>query len=80
LITKILVGVDGSENSEKTLDCALEIATELKEGYAPSQIVETAAKGQFGLIVLGHRGDSQIKNSFVEAQAKESPTKQHALC
>ena len=142
LITKILVGVDGSENSEKALDYALEIAdkfsasvhilnvfqpppelgyqpnmlqqpqasgypqepigyqsniasfikdlrkvheavlsraaeratklkpalkitAELKEGDAPSQIVETAANGQFDLIVIGHRGDSKIKELFL---------------
>ncbi len=142
LITKILVGIDGSENSEKALDCALEIAdkfsaavlilnvfqvppefgyqinmfqqssssaypqrpigyqpnivsvidelrkmheavlskateratklkpalkitAELKEGYPPSQIVETAVNGEFDLIVIGHRGDSQIKELFL---------------
>ena len=142
LITKILVGVDGSENSEKALDYALEIAdrfsasvlilnvfqpppefgyqinpfqqstssaypqrqigyqpntasiiddlkkmheailskaterasklkpalkitAELKEGYPPSQIVETATNGEFDLIVLGHRGNSQIKELFL---------------
>jgi nucleotide-binding universal stress UspA family protein len=138
LITKILVGVDGSKNSEKTLDYALEIAdkfsasililnvfqpppesgyqanmfsqfpasgspqdtigdqsnmsafikdlrkmheailskaveraiklkpmlkiaTELKEGNTPSQLIETAAKGGFDLIVVGHMGESGIK-------------------
>jgi nucleotide-binding universal stress UspA family protein len=139
---KILVGVDGSENSEKALDCALEIADkfsasvlilnvfqppqefryqlntyqqppasgyyeksseyqpniaslikdlrnvheailskateratklkpnlkitfELKEGDASSQIVETATNGEFDLIVIGHRGDSEIKELFL---------------
>ena len=138
MITKILVGVDSSENSEKALDYALEIAekfsasililnvfqpppefgyqgsmfsptpaseypqntigdqpnmsafikdlqkvheavlskaairaiklkpmikitTELKEGNTPSQIIETAANGGFDLIVIGHMGDSPIK-------------------
>ena len=138
LITKILVGVDGSKNSEKALDYALEIAdkfsasililnvfqpppefgyqanmssqspasgypqdaigdqsnlsafvkdlrkvheailskageraiklkpmlkitTELKEGNTPSQIIETAANGGFDLIVVGHMGESEIK-------------------
>jgi nucleotide-binding universal stress UspA family protein len=142
VITKILVGVDGSENSEKALDYALEIAEkfsavvqilnvfqpppeieyqlnmfqqtpasgypgdqigyhsnmaafirdlrktheailsraieratklkpalkitgEFKEGDASSQIVETAAKGQFDLIVLGHKGDSKITEFFL---------------
>ena len=141
LITKILVGVDGSENSEKALDYALEIAekfsssvmilnvfqpppelgyqpnmlqqtsmsgypqdsigyppnmafikdlrnvhetvlskvteratklkpaleitAELKEGDAASQIVETAANGQFDLIVVGHRGGSKINELFL---------------
>jgi nucleotide-binding universal stress UspA family protein len=133
LITKIHVGVDGSENSEKAMDYALEIAekfsasvlilnvfqlppeivnqlnmfqqppssgyspesmdyqsiikefrkvheavlsrateratkrkpalkitAELKEGDASSQIVETAANGEFDLIVIGHRRGSQI--------------------
>jgi len=138
LITKILVGVDGSKNSEKTLDYALEIAekfsasililnvfqpppefgyqanmstqfpasgypqnaigdqlnmsafikdlrkvheavlskaaerviklkpmlkitTELKEGNTSSQIIETAINGGFDLIVVGHMGESGIK-------------------
>jgi nucleotide-binding universal stress UspA family protein len=138
LITKILVGVDGSKNSEKALDHALEIAekfsasililnvfqpppesgykanmfsqspasgypqdtigdqsnmsafikdlrkvheavlskaaeraiklkpmikitTELKEGNTPFQIIETAANGGFDLIVVGHMGESEIK-------------------
>ena len=135
MITKILVGVDGSKNSEKALDYALEIAerfsasililnvfqpppefgyqskmlsefpasqdtigvqsnmstfiedlreiheavlskaaeraiklkpkleitTELKEGNTPSQIIATAANGGFDLIVVGHLGESEIK-------------------
>ena len=138
MITKILVGVDGSKNSEKALDHALEIAekfsasililnvfqtppesgykanmfsqsptsgypqdtigdqsnmsafikdlrkvheavlskaaeraiklkpmlkitTELKEGNTPSQIIEAAANGGFDLIVVGHMGESEIK-------------------
>jgi nucleotide-binding universal stress UspA family protein len=142
VITKILVGVDGSENSEKALDYALEIAdkfsayvlilnvfqpppeseyqlnslqqspaaaysqepqgfrsniaffikdlrkvheavlsraaeratklkptlkitAELKEGDVSSQIVETAANGEFDLIVIGHRGYSKIKELFL---------------
>jgi nucleotide-binding universal stress UspA family protein len=140
VITKILVGVDGSENSKKALDKAVEIAdkfdasvlilnvfqpppefaynlnmfpqpsgnpqeptsyqsnmtssikdlrkiheevlskaiekatklkptlkitAELREGNAASQIVETAANGEFDLIVIGHRGDSEIKELFL---------------
>jgi nucleotide-binding universal stress UspA family protein len=138
LITKILVGIDGSEKSQKTLDYALEIAekfsasihilnvfelppeygnqpsiavsgipqeqigylpnlvsltkelrviheailsgatdratklkpkltitSELKEGDSHSQIVETAANGQFDLIVIGHRGDSKFNELFL---------------
>ena len=136
MITKILVGVDGSENSEKALDKALEIAekfsavvlilnvfqppaefefnlnlyqqgsgqtqvttgylsiikefqkiheailskaieratklnpalkitAELKEGNASTQIVETAKNGEFDLIVIGHRGDSEFKELFL---------------
>jgi nucleotide-binding universal stress UspA family protein len=133
LITKILVGIDNSENSEKALNYALEIAdkfsasvlilnvfqpppefeyqpnilqqpidyqsntasfikdlrkvheallskateratklkpdlkinAELKEGDTSSQIVETAVNGQFDLIVIGHRGDSKIRELFL---------------
>jgi nucleotide-binding universal stress UspA family protein len=142
LITKILVGIDGSKNSEKALDYALEIAekfsasililnvfqpppefgypanipsqlspsgypqdtiglqsnlsvfiqdlrkvhetvlskaakkaiklkplirinTELKEGNTPSQIIATAADGGFDLIVLGHLGESEIKEFLI---------------
>ena len=141
LITKILVGVDGSENSEKALVFALEIAEKfsssvhilnvyqpppesgyqlnslqipataypqeqpgypsitvsserdlrklhetilsrvtekatklkpaikissvLRDGDVPLQIVETAERGQFDLIVLGHRGDSKVNELFL---------------
>lgn len=139
LITKILVGVDGSESSEKVLDYALEIAekfsasililnvfqlppefeyqlnmlqqpidnqsnmtsiikdlrkiheailsrateratkltpnlkitAELKEGDASSQIVETAAKGKFDLIVLGHSGDRKIKELLLGSTSEK---------
>jgi len=148
LITKILVGVDNSENSEKALNYALEIAdkfsasvlilnvfqpppefeyqsnmlqqpsafgspqeqmgnqsnmasfvkdlrkvheavlskateratklkpnltisAELKEGAASSQIVETAVNGQFDLIVIGHRGDSKIKELFLGSTSEK---------
>ena len=43
----------------------IKITFELKEGYTPSKIVEAAADGEFDLIVLGHRGDSQIKELFL---------------
>jgi nucleotide-binding universal stress UspA family protein len=55
----------------KTLESAiklkpnLKIASELKEGDVSSQIVETAANGEFDLIVIGHRGDSKIKELFL---------------
>ena len=39
----------------------LKITTELTEGITPSQIIATAAEGGFDLIVLGHMGDSEIK-------------------
>lgn len=139
MITKILVGVDNSENSEKALDYALEVAekfsasvlilnvfqpppefeyqpnmlqqpidyqsntasfikelrkvheavlsrateratklkpnlkitVELKEGDASSQIVETAANGQFDLIVMGHRGDSKIRELFLGSTSEK---------
>ena len=44
---------------------ALEITAELKEGDPSSQIVETATNGQFDLIVIGHRGNSKIKELFL---------------
>ena len=43
----------------------LKITTELKEGNASSQIVETAANGEFDLIVIGHRGGSKINELFL---------------
>lgn len=43
----------------------LKITAELKEGDSPSQIVETAANGQFDLIVIGHRGDSKFNELFL---------------
>ena len=39
----------------------LKIATELKEGNTPFQIIETAANGGFDLIVVGHMGENEIK-------------------
>ncbi len=39
----------------------LKITTELKEGNTSSQIIATAAEGGFDLIVVGHLGDSEIK-------------------
>jgi nucleotide-binding universal stress UspA family protein len=148
LITKILVGIDGSKNSEKTLDYALEIAekfsasililnvfqpppefgyqtnmytqapastypqntigdqsnisdftkdlrkiheavlsnaakraiklkpllritTELKEGNTPSQIIETATKGGFDLIIVGHMGESGIKEFLLGSTSEK---------
>jgi nucleotide-binding universal stress UspA family protein len=44
---------------------ALKITAELTEGDAPSQIVETAANGEFDLIVIGHRGNSRIQELFL---------------
>lgn len=139
MIPKILVGVDGSENSEKALDYALEVAekfsasvlilnvfqpppefeyqptmlqqlidnqsnmasfikdlrkvheavlsrateratklkpnleitAELKEGDASSKIVETATNGQFDMIVIGHRGDSKIKELLLGSTSEK---------
>ena len=39
----------------------LKITIELKEGNTPSQIIETATNGGFDLIVVGHMGESEIK-------------------
>ncbi len=147
LITKILVGVDGSENSEKALDYALEVAdkfsasvlvlnvfqpppdfeylnmfpkpqasgypqesidypsvindlkkmhenvlskateratklkpalkitAQLKEGYPPSQIIETAANSEIDLIVLGH---SKTKELFLGSTCER--VAHHAGC
>jgi nucleotide-binding universal stress UspA family protein len=149
LITKILVGVDGSKNSKKALDYALEIAdqfsasvlilnvfqppvelsyqsimnspavmasdypqnmvgdqsrvgaitkdlrkvhetilsnaaksaiklkpmlkitTELKEGNTASQIIEVATKGGFDLIVVGHMGESEIKEFLLGSTSEK---------
>ncbi len=150
MITKILVGVDGSKNSEKALDYAVEIAdkfsasililhvfqpppelgfgyqeemlaqyaksenpkdtigdqpnlsafikglrkvheailskagerairlkpklkitTELKEGNTPSQIIGTAANGGFDLIVVGHMGESEIKEFLLGSTSEK---------
>lgn len=139
MITKILVGIDGSENSEKALIYALDFAekfsasvlllnvfqppqefeyqlslpqqstdyksnaasfikdlrnvhevvlskateratklkptlkinAELKEGDASTQIVETAANGQFDLIVIGHRGHSKINELFLGSTSEK---------
>ena len=43
----------------------LKITAELREGNAASQIVETATNGEFDLIVIGHRGGSEIKELFL---------------
>ncbi|MGO8805984.1 MAG: universal stress protein [Candidatus Bathyarchaeia archaeon] len=43
----------------------LKITSELKEGDASLQIVETAKNEEFDLIVIGHRGDSKIKELFL---------------
>ncbi len=148
MITKILVGVDGSKNSEKALDYALEVAekfsasvlilnvfqpppefgyqantfsqfpmsgypqdtigsqpnmsafikdlrkvheeilskaaeraiklkpmlkitTELKEGNTSSQIIEAAANGDFDLIVVGHFGESEIKEFLLGSTSEK---------
>jgi nucleotide-binding universal stress UspA family protein len=47
------------------LNPTLKITSELKEEDASSQIVETAENGKFDLIVIGHRGDSKIKEFFL---------------
>ena len=44
---------------------SLKITTELKEGNTPSQIIETAANGGFDLIVVGHMGESEIKEFLI---------------
>jgi nucleotide-binding universal stress UspA family protein len=43
----------------------LKISAELREGDVSSQIIETADYGQFDLIVIGHKGDSKIKELFL---------------
>ncbi len=150
LITKILVGLDGSKNSEKAVDTALEIAdkfsasvvllnvfqappefdynsnlfqqsqiagqtqvsmgylsinefrkvhetvlskaieraiklkpnlkitAQLNEGDTSSQIIETAAKGEFDLVVLGHKGEGKIKELFLGSTSER--VAQHAKC
>ena len=51
--------------SATKLKPAIKITAELKEGDESSQIVETATKGQFDLIVIGHRGNSKIEELFL---------------
>ena len=57
--------LSGAVERATNLKPALKIAAELKEGDAASQLVEAAANGQFDLVVIGHRGDSQIKELFL---------------
>ena len=57
--------LNGASERAVKLKPALKITSELKEGDASSQIVETAANGQFDLIVLGHRGNSKIEELFL---------------
>jgi nucleotide-binding universal stress UspA family protein len=54
-----------------TLKPNLEITAELKEGDASSQIVETATNGQFDLIIIGHKGDSKIKELFLGSTSEK---------
>lgn len=49
----------------------LKITGELKEGDASSQIVETAANGQFDLIIIGHKGDRKIKELFLGSTSEK---------
>ena len=49
----------------------IKIAAELKEGDASSQIVETAANGQFDLIVLVHSGDRKIKELLLGSTSEK---------
>jgi nucleotide-binding universal stress UspA family protein len=49
----------------------LRINAELKEGDASIQIVETAANGQFDLIVIGHRGHSKINELFLGSTSEK---------
>jgi nucleotide-binding universal stress UspA family protein len=59
-----------TENAYK-LKPAIKITAELKEGDEASQIVETAANGQFDLIVIGHRGDSKINEIFLGSTSQK---------
>ncbi len=56
----------------------LKITAELKEGNTTSQIVETAANGEFDLIVLGHMGESKITELFLGSTSER--VAQHAKC
>ena len=49
----------------------LKITTELKEGNTPSQIIETAANGGFDLIVVGHLGESEIKEFLLGSTSEK---------
>jgi nucleotide-binding universal stress UspA family protein len=43
----------------------VKITTELKEGNPPDQIVTAAAEGNFDLVVVGHGGESRIRELFL---------------
>ena len=54
-----------------TLKPTLKITTELREGNTSSQIIEAAANGGFDLIVVGHMGDSKIKELFLGSTSEK---------
>jgi nucleotide-binding universal stress UspA family protein len=43
----------------------VKVATELREGDPPTQIVITAQEGNFDVIVVGHGGESRIRELFL---------------
>ena len=49
----------------------LKVTTELKEGNTASQIIETATEGKFDLIVVGHVGESEIKEFLLGSTSEK---------
>jgi nucleotide-binding universal stress UspA family protein len=108
VIKSVLVAVDGSENSSRALDFALDLAdkygatltilnvsesppmgvvpfepvtvsgdrakelnpkllisTKLREGDPALEIIAEAKEGKFGILVIGHRGSSRVREIFM---------------
>jgi len=49
----------------KSVEPDLEISTELREGNPAEQIVIAATEGNFDVVVVGHSGESRIRELFL---------------
>jgi nucleotide-binding universal stress UspA family protein len=43
----------------------LHVTTELREGNPPAQIIETAVKGKYDLVIVGHGNDSRLREMLL---------------